>query len=103
MCSSDLDEHAAPGKSEEAHPATHLEDPRMPANTHLFFAVYYAMTGLHGVHVVVGMILIGWLIKRSFRGDFSSENFTSVDTVGLYWHIVDLIWIFLFPLFYLIH
>jgi cytochrome c oxidase subunit 3 len=97
------DEHAAPGKSEEAHPATHLEDPRMPANTHLFFAVYYAMTGLHGVHVVVGMVLIGWLIKRAFRGDFSSENFTSVDTVGLYWHIVDLIWIFLFPLFYLIH
>ncbi len=97
------DEHAAPGKSEEAHPATHLEDPRMPANTHLFFAVYYAMTGLHGVHVVVGMILIGWLIKRAFRGDFGSENFTSVDTVGLYWHIVDLIWIFLFPLFYLIH
>jgi cytochrome c oxidase subunit 3 len=94
---------AAPGHAEAAHPSLHLEDPRMPANTHLFFAIYYAMTGLHGIHVIVGMIVIGWLIRRAWRGDFSSENFTAVDTGGLYWHIVDLIWIFLFPLFYLIH
>ena len=93
----------APGKVEQAHPALHLEDPAMPPNTHLFFAIYYAMTGLHGIHVVAGMGILAWLTWRAVRGDFSSRNFTAVDTGGLYWHIVDLIWIFLFPLFYLIH
>jgi cytochrome c oxidase subunit 3 len=93
----------APGKLEEAHPGTHLEDTKLPPNTHLFFAIYYCMTGLHGIHVVAGMGIIAWLTWRAVRGDFSSKNFTAVDTGGLYWHIVDLIWIFLFPLFYLIH
>jgi cytochrome c oxidase subunit 3 len=86
-----------------AHPATHLTDAKMPPNTHLFFAVYYAMTGLHGIHVLGGMVMIAWLLRRAVRGDFTSEYFTPVDVGGLYWHIVDLIWIFLFPLFYLIH
>ena len=93
----------APAAAELAHPSTHLEDPAMPPNTHLFFAIYYAMTGLHGVHVLAGMAILAWLTWRAVRGDFSSKNFTAVDTGGLYWHIVDLIWIFLFPLFYLIH
>ena len=86
-----------------AHPATHLVDKKMPANSHLFFAIYYAMTGLHGVHVLAGMVVIAWLLKRAIAGHFSSDYFTPVDVGGLYWHIVDLIWIFLFPLFYLIH
>ncbi len=81
----------------------HLEDPALPPNTHLFFGVYFAMTGLHAIHVIVGMIVIGWLIVGSIRGQFSSQYYTPVDLVGLYWHIVDLIWIFLFPLFYIIH
>ncbi len=92
-----------PSALEAAHPAVHVADPRMPPNTHVFFGIYYAMTGLHGIHVVVGMIVILWLIKRAFKGDFNSNYFTPVDAGGLYWHIVDLIWIFLFPLFYLIH
>jgi len=93
---------ADPEQSDE--PAMdHLEDPKMPVNTHQFFAIYYAMTGLHGIHVVVGMIVIGWLIWRGMRGEFGSHYYTPVDLGGLYWHIVDLIWIFLFPLFYLIH
>jgi cytochrome c oxidase subunit 3 len=75
----------------------------MPANTHLFFAIYYCMTGLHGIHVLAGMVMLAWLIWRGARGDFSSDYFTPVDVGGLYWHIVDLVWIFLFPLFYLIH
>jgi cytochrome c oxidase subunit 3 len=81
----------------------HLSDPEMPVNTHLFFAIYFAMTGLHGFHVLVGMGVIGWLIVRATKGEFGKKYFTPVDLVGLYWHIVDLIWIFLFPLFYLIH
>ncbi|HEX4053598.1 MAG TPA: cytochrome c oxidase subunit 3 [Tepidisphaeraceae bacterium] len=68
-----------------------------------FFSCYFLMTGLHGIHVVVGMGLITWLLIRSLRNDFSSEYFTPVDLIGLYWHLVDLIWIFLFPLLYLIH
>ena len=86
-----------------AHPTLHLADPKMPANTHLFFAIYYCMTGLHGIHVLAGMVMLAWLIWRGARGDFSSDYFTPVDVGGLYWHIVDLVWIFLFPLFYLIH
>ena len=68
-----------------------------------FFSVYFLMTGLHGIHVLVGMGLITWILIRAVRKEFSSEFFTPVDLVGLYWHLVDLIWIFLFPLLYLIH
>jgi cytochrome c oxidase subunit 3 len=79
-----------------------LQDPNRPANAHMFFNIYFMMTGLHGVHVLVGMIVITWLLINTFRGRFSAEYFTPIDLGGLYWHIVDLIWIFLFPLFYLI-
>ncbi len=68
-----------------------------------FFSVYFLMTGLHGIHVLVGMGLITWILIRSIRKEFGSEYFTPVDLIGLYWHLVDLIWIFLFPLLYLIH
>ena len=67
-----------------------------------FFAFYFMMTGLHGIHVLVGIGLLSWLVMRARRGDFSSEYYTPVDLVGLYWHIVDMIWIYLFPLYYLI-
>ncbi len=70
---------------------------------HMFFQIYYMMTGLHGVHVLIGMGLIGWITVRAFAGHFSPEYYAPVDIVGLYWHLVDLIWIFLFPLLYLIH
>ncbi len=79
-----------------------LQDHFRPQNTHMFFNIYYMMTGLHGIHVVIGMIVITWLLIKTFRGEFSNEYFTPVDLGGLYWHVVDLIWIFLFPLFYLI-
>ncbi|MCR9202388.1 MAG: cytochrome c oxidase subunit 3 family protein [Planctomycetaceae bacterium] len=67
-----------------------------------FFSVYFAMTGLHAVHIIAGIAAIGWLLKRSLRGDFSPAYYTPVDVVGLYWHLVDLVWIFLFPLLYLV-
>lgn len=77
-------------------------DPDRPANAHMFFALYFLMTGLHGLHVLAGMGVMAWLLVRTVRGDFSAAYFTPVDLGGLYWHVVDLIWIFLFPLFYLI-
>jgi cytochrome c oxidase subunit 3 len=68
-----------------------------------FFSIYFLMTGLHGIHVLVGMGLITWVLFKSLGGAFGPRYFTPVDLVGLYWHLVDLIWIFLFPLLYLIH
>lgn len=71
-------------------------------NVHLYFSIYFCLTGLHGIHVLAGMTVIAWLLMRSVRGDFSSAYFEPVDLGGLYWHLVDLIWIYLFPLLYLI-
>ena len=71
-------------------------------NPHVFFSIYFMMTGLHGIHVVIGMGLILWLIIRTIRGHFSPVYYTPVEMVGLFWHLVDLVWIFLFPLLYLI-
>ena len=71
-------------------------------NPHVFFSVYFLMTGLHGLHVIGGMAVIAWMIRRTRRGDFSAAYYTPLELTGLYWHLVDIIWIFLFPLLYLI-
>jgi cytochrome c oxidase subunit 3 len=71
-------------------------------NPHIFFGVYFVMTGLHGLHVIAGMIVIGWMLRKTIRGTFSSEYYTPVELTGLYWHLVDMIWIYIFPLLYLI-
>jgi cytochrome c oxidase subunit III len=73
-----------------------------PAQASIFFAVYFMMTGVHGLHVIIGMGLITWLIIRNKKGHFSSRYYTTVENVGLYWHLVDLVWIYLFPLLYLV-
>ena len=80
-----------------------LHLPGEPPNTHIFFSIYYCMTGLHGIHVLIGIGILIWTLVRALKGQFSSEYFFPVDYVGLYWHLVDLIWIYLFPLLYLIH
>ncbi len=69
----------------------------------MFFAVYFGMTGLHGIHVLAGMAVIGWILVRATKGQFGSDHYGPVDYTALYWHLVDIIWIFLFPLLYLIH
>lgn len=68
----------------------------------LFFRLYFTMTGLHGLHVLIGLGLLALFAWRAARGAFAGGNYTAVHVLGLYWHFVDLIWIFLFPLFYLI-
>jgi cytochrome c oxidase subunit 3 len=60
------------------------------------------MTGLHGIHVLIGIGLIFWIMMRAKNEEFGPEYFTPVELVGLYWHFVDLVWIYLFPLLYLI-
>ena len=72
------------------------------SNLGLYFSFYFVMTGLHGSHVLAGMGLITWLIVRAHRGEFDSHYYTPLECVGLFWHLVDLIWIYLFPLLYLI-
>ena len=68
----------------------------------LFFGLYYVMTGLHGVHVIVGMFLIAIMTRMTRKGLITADNYVRLENIGLYWHLVDIIWIFLFPLFYLI-
>jgi cytochrome c oxidase subunit III len=71
-------------------------------NPHIFFSIYFATTGLHAIHIIAGMIVITFMLIRTSRNAFSSEYYTPLEMTGLYWHLVDLIWIYLFPLLYLI-
>ena len=84
----------------------HAEDPNLPSrpnNAHVFFSLYFFMTGLHGVHVLGGIAVWLWILVRAVRSEFGPSYFGPVDGAALYWHLVDLIWIYLFPLLYLIH
>jgi len=89
-------EHHVPGAS------FHFEGAAEQGPAQLFFSLYFAMTGLHALHMVVGVGILSWLLVLSMRGRFTAEYMTPVDVAGLYWHFVDIIWIFLFPLLYLI-
>ncbi|MFZ0820512.1 MAG: cytochrome c oxidase subunit 3 family protein [Candidatus Acidiferrales bacterium] len=71
-------------------------------NVQLFFCFYFAMTGLHALHMIIGLGLMAFLVGKALRGRFSKDYFTPVEVSGLYWHFVDIVWIFLFPLLYLI-
>jgi len=68
----------------------------------MFFSFYFMMTGLHGLHILGGMAVISWVLRRAWLGHFSGGYYAPVDLVGLYWHLVDIIWIYLFPLLYLV-
>lgn len=69
----------------------------------LWWGIYWGATGIHATHVLVGIALFIWLYLRTLKGHFGPKHYTAVEGVGLYWHIVDIVWIFLFPLLYLIH
>jgi cytochrome c oxidase subunit III len=68
----------------------------------LFFGLYFAMTGLHAFHIIIGIIVLAVMLNKVNKGSINQENYVQLENGGLYWHLVDLIWIFLFPLFYLI-
>lgn len=70
-------------------------------HTNIFFASYFTMTGFHGLHVLIGILVLAYLLFRNIAGAYSSENFTSVEITGLYWHFVDIVWMFLFAILYL--
>lgn len=73
-----------------------------PREVELFYVLYFIMTGLHTVHVLVGVALLVVMAALAWRGRFSSQYFTPIEITGLYWHFVDVVWVFLFPLLYLI-
>jgi cytochrome c oxidase subunit 3 len=74
-----------------------------PRNAHVFFSIYFFMTGLHGLHVLIGIGIWVWMLLKARREEFGPDYFGPIDYAALYWHLVDLIWIYLFPLLYLIH
>ena len=89
-------EHHVPG------PSFHLEGTAMQGQAQLFFSLYFAMTGLHALHMIIGEGLMLFLLFQAYAGKYTPKYYTPVDIGGLYWHFVDVIWIFLFPLLYLI-
>lgn len=69
--------------------------------SNVFMSCYFVMTGFHGIHVIGGIIVLSFLLVWSIQGKYSATNYTSIEITGLYWHLVDIVWIFLFPLLYL--
>jgi cytochrome c oxidase subunit III len=95
-----FEEHHVPAQA-----SFHLEGltgPDQQGHAKLFFSLYFAMTGLHALHMVVGVCILSFIIVQTARGTYTTKYYTPVDIAGLYWHFVDIVWIFLFPLFYLI-
>ncbi|MGO8998764.1 MAG: cytochrome c oxidase subunit 3 family protein [Polyangiaceae bacterium] len=82
---------------EELKPGTHVGPEGV-----VFFSLYFMMTGVHALHIIVGIGVLFWMLKRNLNGEFTKDYFTPVDITALYWHLVDLIWIYLVPLLYLI-
>jgi len=97
-------EHHVPGISFNAddlirdNPQIHID----PAHTQIYFSLYFAMTGLHALHMIIGVGIFCYLTYYGWKGRYTPEYHTPVEIGGLYWHFVDLIWIYLFPLLYLI-
>ena len=76
--------------------------PDMARHTEMYFGLYFAMTGMHALHMIIGICILGYMIFRAQAGGYTTGHVTFVENFGLYWHFVDIVWIFLFPLLYLI-
>jgi len=94
------DHHLIPGEHFSGH-VLGLEGEHA-RQAQIYYSLYFGMTGLHALHMIVGIPIILWIARRAWRGDFTSSYNSPVELTGLYWHFVDIIWIFLFPLLYLI-
>lgn len=94
--------HLVPGAGFHYEPPQGAPATADPKHVQLFFGFYFAMTGMHALHMVIGAGLLSWLIWAAYRRRFSREYYAPVEMIGLYWHFVDIVWIFLFPLLYLL-
>lgn len=83
-------------------PGKFFEYQAQHADLNLYMSFYYLLTGLHGIHVVLGMCLITWILIRIIKGHYGPDHWTGVEGVGIFWHLVDLVWIYLFPILYLV-
>ena len=91
-----------PRRQATAHRQLSLSPEQLQQTTQLYFSLYFTMTGLHALHMIIGvgiMLVITWM---AWKGKFDAEYYTPVEMAGLYWHFVDIVWIFLFPLLYLV-
>jgi cytochrome c oxidase subunit 3 len=79
-----------------------IDPDRFRDKMRIYFWIYFTMTGLHALHMIVGLAIMTWLLYKAWRGTFSAEYYSPVEISGLYWHFVDIVWIFLFPLLYLL-
>lgn len=89
----DIADHLVPGAN---------FDPALPLQAQIFFWLYWAMTGLHGIHILIGLGILTVMARLAHRGTFSTEYHTPLEISGLYWHFVDIVWLFLYPLLYLV-
>ena len=100
-----FDEHHVPGPSfsfEHVPIPGHPDQYANPRHAEIFFALYFIMTGLHALHMIIGLGIFTWLLIKAWKGLFTPHYHTPLEIGGLYWHFVDIIWIYLFPLLYLI-
>ena len=100
-------EHGAEGAAHEAAPAeggheVTMGPDQLQRTTQIFFSLYFVMTGLHALHMIVGIVILFIITWMAHKGRFDSEYHAPVEMTGLYWHFVDIVWIFLFPLLYLV-
>jgi cytochrome c oxidase subunit III len=97
----DYEESLVPGLRFDPDEWTEMHPPANPQHVQLMLAFYYIMTVLHAVHMIVGVGLLVWLVLRAHKGELTPVRYMPVEIVGLYWHFVDIVWIFLLPLLYL--
>ncbi len=98
-------EHVAPageGAAAEGHRQLSLSPAQLQLTTQIYFSLYFTMTGLHALHMIIGIGIMLVITRMAYKGKFDEEYYTPVEMAGLYWHFVDIVWIFLFPLLYLV-
>ena len=105
------EKHHVPGLNFSINDFTHVNPaypddpplaPDMAEKTQVYFSLYFAMTGMHALHMIIGVSILIILVVRAWGGAYTQGHMTTVENFGLYWHFVDIVWIFLFPLLYLI-
>jgi cytochrome c oxidase subunit III len=100
-----FDEHHVPGQASfflEGHVPRHPDTPVNQRHAQIYFSLYFAMTGMHALHMIIGAGLFAFLLWKAMKGTYGPGYYTPLENGGLYWHFVDIVWIYLFPLLYLI-